>query len=166
MRKFVVIDDVLDNNTIFKLQSLLDQKNSLPIMFYKKEIENKYKIYVDALIRVAEDFYSIDRYIGYELWSHTDPKKNLEFHYDKDELLFQKKNQNLFPLLSIVFYPKIKNLKGGHLYLEKDMKITPKENRLILFPEGIYHGTSNYNKDGIRISFLINLWDKVPMAYV
>ena len=166
MRKFVVIDDVFDNKRLFKLQSLLDQKNSLPIRFYYKEIENEYKIYVDFLIEIAKDFYDINKYIGYELWSHTDPKKNLEFHYDKDELLFKKNNQNSFPLISIVFYPKIRNLKGGRLYLEKDMIINPKENRLVLFPEGIYHGTSDYNKDGQRISFLINLWDKIPTAYL
>ena len=46
------------------------------------------------------------------------------------------------------------------------MIINPKENRLVLFPKGIYHGTSNYNKDGNRISFLVNLWDKVPLAYL
>ena len=166
MRKFVILDDVFDNNKLFKLQSLLEKKNSLPISFFKKEIDSEYKIYVDFLIGIAKDFYNIDGYIGYELWSHTDPKKNLEFHYDKDELLYNKKKQNSFPLLSIVFYPKIRNLKGGRLYLEKDMIINPKENRLVLFPEGIYHGTSDYNKDGQRISFLINLWDKIPSAYL
>ncbi len=165
MRKFVIVDDVFTSDVLLKLQYDLGKK-SLPLSFYKRDDENQFKIYIDNLIKVAKEFYKIEHYIGYEFWSHNDTKTNLYFHYDKDELLAKKENKFSFPLLSIVFYPKIVNLKGGKLYLGKDLIIKPRENRLVLFPEGVYHGTSNYNKEGKRISFLINLWDKLPTSYV
>ena len=165
MRKFVIVDDVFTLDVLIKLQYDLDKK-SLPLSFYKRDDENKFKIYVDNLIKIAKDFYDIEHYIGYELWSHNDTKTNLGFHYDKDELLAKKENKYSFPILSVVFYPKIVNLHGGRLYLGKDLIINPIQNRLVLFSEGVYHGTSNYNKDGTRISFLINLWDKIPKAYI
>ena len=58
----------------------------------------------------------------------------------------------------MVYYPVVDNLEGGQLHLECDI-ITPKENRLVIFPPKTFHYVEPFT--GKRVTLLINPWSKV-----
>ena len=78
--------------------------------------------------------------------------------YDKDEDFLKEKGVLHFPLCSMVYYPVVEDLQGGQLHLECDI-ITPKENRLVIFPPKTFHYVEPFT--GKRVSLLINPWSKV-----
>ena len=57
----------------------------------------------------------------------------------------------------MVFYTKVKNLKGGELLIE-DTIVVPKENRLVIFGPGLNHKVNEFQ--GERVSFNINPWNR------
>ena len=119
---------------------------------------NQYKC-IDKLIDIARDYFDLEKSIGYEM------HKNLmgpTFHYDKDEMLYQKTKVYSFPLCSMVYYPKIENLIGGDLAFESLM-LKPVTNRLVLFSSNLMHGVKKHT--GTRVSIGINPWGEKPLAY-
>ncbi len=162
MKNIIIVDEIFSNNDLNHLKMLIGDSN-LDLKFYLKDESHCYKYYVDNLIGLACNYFNLKKYIGYELWTRNNIEK-VDWHYDKDEWLFNKENKLSFPILSMVFYVSVKNLKGGRLHISDDLVVKPKENRLVLFPQGIKHCTSIYT--GQRNSFLINPWDKVPNSYL
>ena len=68
-------------------------------------------------------------------------------------------NENIirYPLCSIIYYPHVRDLKGGRLLLEDDI-ITPKSNRLVLFAPGRYRNVEEFT--GERIEVVVNPFSK------
>lgn len=100
------------------------------------------------------------KYMGLESWSHYQTKP--EWHYDKDEDLYNQTGILAFPICSIVYYPKIDLVSGGE-FITEDVTIKPKNNRLIVFSSGVYHSVNDFK--GERFSVIINPWENKPKQY-
>ena len=114
---------------------------------------------VSTILNKASEFFDLSTMEYYEAWTHglTRPA---DWHYDKDEALYQKEGVLRFPLCSNVFYPiEDDNLVGGNLIFENGVTVKPKRNRLVVFAPGLYHSVQPFR--GKRISININPWNSV-----
>ena len=111
---------------------------------------------VTKLVSAALHCFNISHFAGLEIWSHYNSRPG--WHYDRNELLYDKDKVNVFPLCSIIFYPKINVISGGELVIDSGITIHPKTNRLVLMSPGTYHKVETFL--GERFSLLINVWDK------
>ena len=107
-----------------------------------------------SFVNTARNYFDLDKCVGYECWSQSNTP-NSNWHYDKDERLAAEGKLS-FPLCSMIYYVHV-DAKGGQLHLEDDI-ITPKNNRLVIFSPGIFHGVDPYQ--GERVAFLVNPWDR------
>ena len=55
----------------------------------------------------------------------------------------------------MVYYVKVKDLKGGKLHIEDDI-ITPKSNRMVIFSPKLNHFAESFMGD--RIVLCVNPW--------
>ncbi len=115
----------------------------------------------EALIDVAADYFNLESTIGYENWAHNRPYNYPSLHVDRDEKLFEEQGIQIEPLCSIIYYPFIKDLKGGKLISPKNWQVTPKQNRVVMFGPGVPHIVEDFT--GGRISFMVNPWH-VPVV--
>ena len=104
---------------------------------------------------IASKYFDFSKIVGYEFWGQNNTKPGT-WHYDKDEKLYSKENKLVFPVCSTIYYLEVSDLVGGRLFVENDV-ITPKTNRLVLFPPGKYHAVEDFT--GKRVSLLVNPWD-------
>jgi len=98
----------------------------------------------------------------------------LDTHKDKDETLYEKTGEFVYPKIGTVFYPIDHKVEGGELmvysgdeYPTDDTPadiILPKYNRLIIFDASKWHCVKEITK-GTRYAIAINLWDKKPLAF-
>jgi hypothetical protein len=131
---------------------------------------NKYgdnmETYYWLLAHKASSYYDIQQLKGMEMWTHlnTRPQGDIAggWHYDKDEHRWATNKILSFPVCSLVYYTKVDKLYGGRL-LFRDVKITPKTNRLIIFGPGRQHRVETYT--GTRCSLNINLWNRKLEEY-
>ena len=96
-----------------------------------------------------------------------------DIHKDKDEALYEKTGEYVYPKIGTIFYPVDHNIEGGELivydgdeYPTDDTPadiILPKYNRLIIFDASKWHSVKEITK-GTRYAIAINLWDKQPQA--
>lgn len=143
----VVIDDLFE-----------DYSNVVEHLQETKKIEYAPQM-VSTILDKASEYFDLSSMQYYEAWTHglTRP---LDWHYDKDEALFQSKGITRFPLCSNVFYPiEDDNLVGGKLMFENGVTVNPKRNRLVVFAPGLYHSVQPFR--GKRISININTWRKI-----
>ena len=154
----VVLDDVLsepDRKTIYEKYS--NGEKSLTSVWVDKESTHSFNL----LLELAQKFFDIGSYSGFELWTHYGSKP--EWHYDKDEFLYRRTGELKFPLCSILYYPFIgDNLIKGE-FVTENLKITPITNRAIIFSPGIYHSVNEYV--GERFSLILNPWTTKPESY-
>lgn len=149
----LVFDDVLDKLSP-ELLELLD-KPLEELDWYPLEHEHKYKKFCIDILTIASRYFDFSNIVGYEFWGQQNTKPNT-WHYDKDEKLYSKERKLVFPVCSTIYYLAVSDLEGGRLIVEDDV-ITPKTNRLVIFPPGKYHTVENFK--GNRISLLVNPWD-------
>jgi len=149
----LVFDDVLDKLSP-ELLELLD-KPLEELDWYPLEHEHKYKKFCIDILTIASRYFDFSNIVGYEFWGQQNTKPNT-WHYDKDEKLYSKERKLVFPVCSTIYYLAVSDLEGGKLIIEDDV-ITPKTNRLVIFPPGKYHTVENFK--GNRISLLVNPWD-------
>ena len=149
----LVFDDVLDKLSP-ELIELLD-KPLEELDWYPLEHKHKYKKFCIDILTIASRYFDFSKIVGYEFWSQQNTKPNT-WHYDKDEKLYSKERKLVFPVCSTIYYLKVADLEGGRLIIEDDV-ITPKTNRLVIFPPGKYHTVENFK--GNRISLLVNPWN-------
>ena len=149
----LVFDDVLDKLSP-ELLELLD-KPLEELDWYPLEHEHKYKKFCIDILTIASRYFDFSNIVGYEFWSQQNTKPN-RWHYDKDEKLYDKERKLVFPVCSTIYYLAVSDLEGGRLIVEDDV-ITPKTNRLVIFPPGKYHTVENFK--GNRISLLVNPWN-------
>lgn len=113
---------------------------------------------------------------GVEWWVRRKPNNiGHDFHFDKDEHLFNQTKQVVTPQVSSVFY--INEGSGRTLVLNH----TPQNNRsasfeqpsemavgvaqrnsLLVFPGDLCHGVSVGDNDALRITLLMNWWEHKP----
>ena len=115
----------------------------------------------NKLIEIAKEYFNFNNLVGYEVWTHSNTipigDNDDGWHKDRDELSYHVRKLFRFPICSIVFYVKVKELKGGELVVE-DTVIKPKENRLVIFGPGLIHKVNEFK--GERISFNLNPWNR------
>ena len=149
----LVFDDVLDKLSP-ELLELLD-KPLEELDWYPLDHEHKYKKFCIDILTIASRYFDFSNIVGYEFWGQQNTKPNT-WHYDKDEKLYSKERKLVFPVCSTIYYLAVSDLEGGRLIIEDDV-ITPKTNRLVIFPPGKYHTVENFK--GNRISLLVNPWN-------
>ena len=149
----LVFDDVLDKLSP-ELLELLD-KPLEELDWYPLDHEHKYKNFCIDILTIASRYFDFSKIVGYEFWGQQNTKPNT-WHYDKDEKLYSKERKLVFPVCSTIYYLAVSDLEGGRLIIEDDV-ITPKTNRLVIFPPGKYHTVENFK--GNRISLLVNPWN-------
>tara|TARA_R100001079_G_scaffold108700_1_gene79710 strand:- start:1484 stop:1978 length:495 start_codon:yes stop_codon:yes gene_type:complete len=155
----IIIDDVISNLDSIKNNILTSLKEKeVSINWYSFEYEHDFKDLCVKFVDIASNYFDLSSCVGYEFWTHKNTRPPEGWHYDKDELLFEKDGIYDYPLCSMVYYPFIENLEGGKLHLECDV-VTPKENRLIIFSPKTYHYVEPFK--GERVSLLINPWKKI-----
>ena len=125
------------------------------------------ELWTEILIDRASDYFSIDNIYGYETWTHKNTRPGSdhhnEWHYDKDEVRWERNHRLSVPMFTIVFYLKVDNLNGGKIKLENGIEIQPRENRMIIFEKRIKHRVEEFT--GERHSIIINPWDRKLEGY-
>ena len=149
----LVFDDVLNNFSPSLLELINKPLESLD--WYSLDHKHKYKDFCIEILTIASKYFDFSKIVGYEFWGQNNTKPGT-WHYDKDEKLYSKKKELVFPVCSTIFYLEVSDLAGGRLFVENDV-ITPKTNRLVLFPPGKYHAVEDFT--GKRVSLLVNPWD-------
>ena len=115
--------------------------------------------YQSSIVAEAEKSFDLSTLVGVEEWQHNPAFRRLPGeHYDKDESLWQKEEQLVFPLCSCILYMKVENLVGSNLVLNKEIEITPQSNMLVLLPPGLLHEVTPH-ESGVRTSINLNLWN-------
>ena len=119
------------------------------------------------LIDEAADYFPIGGIYGYETWTHKNTRPDSDYHnnwhYDKDEVRWDRNHRLSFPMFTIVYYLKIDNLKGGEIKLETGITVEPKQNRMIIFGQAIKHRVNVFA--GERHSIIINPWARKLEGY-
>jgi hypothetical protein len=105
------------------------------------------------LIDVAATLFNLNGMVGSEIWSNVNSVVP-HWHIDKDERHYEATGEFKFPLCTIVYYPYVKDLKGGRLklYETEDLIITPKQNMVVVFPSNIPHIVEPF--EGERLSVI------------
>ena len=154
----IILDNVINNidSVKVKILDILKDKN-INEEWCTFDKDHQFQDFCLKFIEIAENFYDMPSCVGYEFWTQNNSRPS-EWHYDKDEDFLKEKGVLHFPLCSMVYYPVVENLEGGQLHLECDI-ITPKENRLVIFPPKTFHYVEPFT--GKRVSLLINPWSKV-----
>lgn len=109
------------------------------------------------LIDKMIDASGVKHYIGYEMHFNIGWRGHVEGHQDKDEKLFKRTGELVFPIISLVYYPVYKGT-GGELLLYDEAVLAVKPKRLIIFDSSIFHAVNEVQ--GERISLGINPWDR------
>ena len=149
----LVFDDVLNNFSPSLLELINKPLESLD--WYSLDHKHKYKDFCIEILTIASKYFDFSKIVGYEFWGQNNTKPGT-WHYDKDEKLYSKKKELVFPVCSTIYYLEVSDLVGGRLFVENDV-ITPRTNRLVLFPPGKYHTVEDFT--GKRVSLLVNPWD-------
>ena len=116
--------------------------------------KNQYMCY--EVLRRTSKYFDTSDIIGYDYWTHTSTRP-MQWHYDKDERAYSKVKIKRYPICSTVFYLEVENLVKGSLQFGNGIEIVPKENRLVIFSKGLYHGVEEF--EGVRTSININPWN-------
>lgn len=155
------MDDVVGNSTfqtdcINLLQQNKEQTNesNLKEKWYSLDEEHQFQDFCVQMLNLAGSFFDLSSCMGYEFWTHLNTRPR-DWHIDQDEKLVSTTGQTRFPLCSVVYYVKVKNLKGGKLHIEDDI-ITPKSNRMVIFSPKLNHCVEPFMGD--RITLCVNPW--------
>ena len=155
------MDDVVGNTTFETdcINSLQQNKKKTGDDNYKEkwysiDEEHHFKDFCVQMLNVAGSFFDLSTCKGYEFWSHFNTRPR-GWHIDQDEKLVSTTGQTRFPLCSVVYYVKVKDLKGGKLHIEDDT-ITPKSNRMVIFSPNLNHCAEPFMGD--RITLCVNPW--------
>lgn len=146
--RVVILDNVLPINVLESWQN--QDITTIP----------KWTLGIDhPLIDASSSYYDTSKIKGFETWFHKNTRPKSGFHYDRDEYSYGMYKTLRFPMYSLIFYITVENLKGGELNIENNIKITPKENRLVILAPEVRHGVEEFT--GCRTSLNINPWERL-----
>lgn len=149
--KITIKEDIYsETNRKFIYDNYYDNKKSLNVSWIDKD---NLPLCLSNLVEFASKEFDLSDTVGYELWTHYNTKP--DWHYDKDETLYNETKLMRFPICSIVYYPLIENITGGK-FITEDISISPKTNMAITFSPGVLHNVEPYI--GNRFSLLLNPW--------
>ena len=151
----IILDNVLEESSVDKINDALNNSTA-KVTWYDLDEDHIFENFCTSLIHITNQFIDISSCVGYEFWTRLNTNVGT-WHRDKDEELYERDKTLSFPLCTILYYPYIKNLKGGQLLLEDDI-IMPRTNRMIIFASGMSHNVENFT--GERTSMIINPWSK------
>ena len=152
--RIIILDNFLEETFVSDLQKKLN-KDNISETWYNKEEKHFYSDLCQIFLQETKNYYDLSNCIGYEIWTQNNTRPS-DWHYDKDENFFNLTGNYKFPICSIVYYLNVNNLIGGLLHLDSCI-ITPKINRLVIFPPGVIHYVEEFL--GERTSILLNPWD-------
>ena len=156
----VVIDNVLDFDSVSRLKESIDESTRDPF-FYMMSDRHLYDNFSLSMIEIAKQFYDLSSSVGYEFWTRLNRCVG-GWHCDKDERLYDEQKIVSYPLCTIIYYPHV-DMKGGELLLGDD-KILPKTNRMVIFAPGIPHNVEDFT--GERISMMVNPWNRIFVSKI
>tara|TARA_A100001515_G_C4430139_1_gene163383 strand:+ start:34 stop:534 length:501 start_codon:yes stop_codon:yes gene_type:complete len=156
----VVIDNVLDSDSVSRLKESIDESTRDPF-FYMMSDRHLYDNFSLSMIEIAKQFYDLSSSVGYEFWTRLNRCVG-GWHCDKDERLYDEQKIVSYPLCTIIYYPHV-DMKGGELLLGDD-KILPKTNRMVIFAPGIPHNVEDFT--GERISMMVNPWNRIFVSKI
>jgi|10_taG_2_1085330.scaffolds.fasta_scaffold00036_71 hypothetical protein len=152
-QSLIVIDDVFEEVSP-EITKLI--KEPLPnLTWYALEDEHLYADFCHSILRITSTCVDLTGIVGYEFWDQNNTK--VDWHYDKDEVLYEKEKILKHPICSTAYYLEVNDLIGGQLVIEDDFIVTPKTNRLVIFSSDKFHTVKDFK--GTRVSLLLNPWD-------
>ena len=153
--KLTIKDDLLCESTRLEIYNRYNNNHMSqgPKWIDIKDLPEHFKGIVEF---VGKEF-DLSEAVGFELWTQYNTRP--DWHYDKDEFIYNTANKMSYPICSIVYYSLIDDLQGGKLFTET-IAIIPKTNRLVTFSPGVYHTVEEYT--GQRFSVLLNPWKYRP----
>ena len=158
----IVIDDFLPEDKNKEVINFFMTHDASETQWFEATLShylNSTSLISDCLKEVSK-YYDLSSMIGCEMWCHNNTRP--DWHYDKDEKLYEETQEIKTPLCSIVYYANINNLIGGK-FLTETISVTPQTNRLVIFSSNIYHAVEEYTGD--RLSISINAWNIKPKLY-
>lgn len=120
---------------------------------------------IETIVSKIWDTFSLDHreeISYYEYWTNfLNKDEPLDWHTDKDETMYEKRQKIEKPFYGAVLYPE-HHISGGFLEIEHSKgqleRLAAEPNRLVLFPAGEkYHRVSPIHY-GQRLTFATNLW--------
>ena len=123
--------------------------------FFTEDEEHRNQVMCNGILKEINKYIPLSNSRGYEYWTHTNTRP-LDKHQDKDEVAYLTKGISRFPMCSSVYYLTVDNLTGGELVFD-NMRITPVENRLIIFKKALEHYVEPF--EGTRVSIAVNPWE-------
>ncbi|MFZ9079262.1 MAG: 2OG-Fe(II) oxygenase [Alphaproteobacteria bacterium] len=143
--------------------------------FYWHSIDELDNTIGSSVVRELASRFPMKDVVGFEYWpgvltpdtpvETTDGVKyHLDIHVDKDELLYSRTGEMVYPLWGAVLY-WCEDVEGGELryWLSKDefQDIPPASNQLIVFDPTAPHGVLEVSA-GVRRALSINFWGHIP----
>jgi hypothetical protein len=168
----IIIDNFLPQGEF--LESITDEsrwEKSLPYSWKDNDTRVHSKnIWEDLATIVWRDVAKIDvKYDGFEYWTNpltAGGRDDLPWHYDKDELHYEKTGEVVTPYRGMVYYAHKELPTGGYLEVERPNgeveRIEPQPNRLIVFDPSIIHRVLPITS-GVRRTFACNCWVNKPL---
>lgn len=151
--KFIVIDNVLSDddrlNAAAMAEANLNEKSNYSQYFYAGQ--NKI---IDSLIDQARKYFDLSGCQYYEMWAND---HGVGMHLDMEPNAWNKDKSVVLPMCTLVYYPVVELESGGKFFTD-DIELVPKQNSMVIFSAGIYHGVESFT--GKRLSLAINPIDR------
>jgi len=169
----IVIDNFLpeDSVALETIQSDALWKKTLPYSWLGKDdpAQNVWQQMcahiwgsVAPLGATPSDFAGVEYWTG--ILKARGKKKDLPWHYDKDEHLFSSTKDLKTPFIGSVYYAHKEIPDGGFLEIDREgdvERIQPQPNRLIIFDSATVHRVVPITS-GTRRTFATNIWIDKP----
>lgn len=158
----MVVDDVMDADSLKVVQNFFIHDDARQMRWVDGTFGELLDLQspLSQILKAASRAFDLSGMAGIEQWAHYGTKP--DWHVDKDEALHKRTGKLACPICSIVFYADVDNLFGGS-FMTRDMTVTPKTNRLVVFGPNVLHGVEAYH--GTRMSVAVNPWAKKPEGY-
>ena len=153
----IVIDDFFSKNDHVEI---LRQYESDMFPDHDSYFKRDTHAFIEKIISSSRKYVDYGNHVGYEMHYNGSV---LNPHRDKDQDLFFKTKEQVFPLIGLVYYIKAKGTGGELVFPEDGASISPRERRLIIFERHMLHLVNEFQ--GERVSLGINPWDNIPLAY-
>ena len=153
----VIIDNFFSKSNHAEI---LEQYESDQFPNHDAYFSRGHHIFVEEIIKASRKYVDYDDHVGYEMHFNG---STLNPHRDKDQKLFWETEEQVFPMIGLVYYIKASTDGGKLVFPEDGATVTPKERRLIIFERHMLHYVIEFK--GERVSLGINPWDHVPTAY-
>ena len=159
MTFYHIIDNALNEEQIQEIKNFKWENAVIEKLFRPKNSQC-----VQPIIDIAAQYYDLSSLKYNEIWEQNNTRPS-NWHFDKDELLAEAFDIEVFPLCSTIYYLEVgDDLVDGKLFIRdpettEKHYIEPKTNRLVVFGPGVYHYVQEFT--GRRHSFLCNPWSRI-----